>query len=179
MIDAAEVGLRPIRHIGYYVEDIEPAVERWVSVLGAGPFFDLGWVEFEYVTHHGEPGVFDHRAAFGQWGSIGVELQQIRRAEPEGLRQGLHGLGADRINHVSVFMDDPERESARLEALGFPMFMQAGFDEICVRWHDAYQQLGFTIEVHQACPTLDRLVTTCENAARGWDGSDPFRSLDL
>jgi hypothetical protein len=68
---------RTVSHFSYSVANIEKAVGYWSSALGAGPFFVLEHMKFDWAEHRGKPCTFDHSAAFGQWGPIAIELQQI------------------------------------------------------------------------------------------------------
>jgi Glyoxalase/Bleomycin resistance protein/Dioxygenase superfamily len=78
----------PIHHLGYVVEDLEATAQRLVSELGAGPFFVLRDVSFEQVTSRGEAATFDHDSAFGQCGAVPIEVMQLKRLEPERVREG-------------------------------------------------------------------------------------------
>jgi catechol 2,3-dioxygenase-like lactoylglutathione lyase family enzyme len=70
-------------HVGYWVDDLDTAVDAWRRDLGVGPFLVLRHVTFDrfVLTLDGQPPVtdvvFDHSAAFAAWGSIVVELGQI------------------------------------------------------------------------------------------------------
>ena len=75
----------PLHHIAYVVEDLVEAVEFWTTVMLAGPFFRMDPVVFDHVRYLGEPAVFDHSVAFGQWGSLVVELQQLHDVQPRAL----------------------------------------------------------------------------------------------
>lgn len=72
----------PIVHVSHEVPDIPAAVEWWKELFGAGPFFLLERQVFDEVTHDGAPASWDHSAAFGQWGNIGVELQHTYETDP-------------------------------------------------------------------------------------------------
>ena len=97
--------------------------------MRAGPFFLLDRVEFEYVLYLGEPAAFSHSAAFGQWGSLVIELQQLHDVGPAGLLEKLNRP----MNHVAYVCEDAAAESAALEADGLPMFLHAGFGPIDIR----------------------------------------------
>ncbi len=63
--------------------------------------------------------------------------------------------------------------------MGDPKFMEAGFGEILVQWHDAVPQLGYAIEVHRMSEVLQGLSDALVEGARDRDGSDPLRELSL
>lgn len=57
---------RPIHHVGFHVPDLRAAINTWVTVYGAGPFYLLEHVNFDECTSRGKRVVWDHSAAFGQ-----------------------------------------------------------------------------------------------------------------
>ena len=78
MSDTPEIG--PFVQAAYLVADAEAAARRWAREFGAGPFFLLQHIPLENVFHRGAPATLDHTAAFGQLGSIMIELiQQLSR----------------------------------------------------------------------------------------------------
>ena len=111
----------PIHHLGYVVEDLEATAQRLVSELGAGPFFVLRDVSFERVTSHGQAATFEHDSAFGQCGAMPIEVIQLRRLEPERLREGF-SQSPPQLHHTA-YVAAPERlAEARdeLERRGLP-----------------------------------------------------------
>lgn len=168
---------RPIQHLGFIVDDIPTAVQLWVDVFGAGPFFWLGrHIEFDVVTHRGGPCVFDHSAALGQWGSVMVELVEVHRIEPPSLRAGMLGAAAtgNGVNHVSYIVDDAALESARLEVRDRPAILHARKGPIEITFH-AMPGAGTSLEIHQHGEAIDGLFALVTAAAKDWDGSDPLR----
>ena len=159
-----------INHLAYVVDDLPQAVTFWTSTMGAGPFYLLDHVAFDYVTYLGEPAVFSHSAAFGQWGELVVELQQLHDLQPHGLRERL-----DRpMNHVAYVCADAAAVSAALDAEGLPMYLHAGFGPVEVRFHDV-PQLGHSVELHQDSPFLQDFFDGLRRTAQNWDGRDPLR----
>jgi hypothetical protein len=166
----------PISHISYAVQDLTTAVDLWVAAFGAGPFFLLEHINFDRVDHEGAPAVWDHSAAFGQWGPIAVELQQIHDVQPSRtLGPKLYGRGMA-PNHVAYITPNPEQESARLEQMGLPKFLFAKFGPIEITFHDV-PMFGHAIEIHKECDFIKEFFTTVAKAADGWDGSEPLRAM--
>jgi hypothetical protein len=77
----------PFHHSGYVVDDLDAAVAGAVARSGAGPFYVAEHMEFEAVTFHGQPAMFDHSSAFGQWGPIRVKLTLIHATDPPSLER--------------------------------------------------------------------------------------------
>lgn len=168
---------RRLHHVGFSVPDVRAAIDDWVTVYGAGPFYLLEHVTFDECTSRGAPAILDHDAAFGQWGVVPVELQQWNDVQPVELARPLSADGRAALNHVGVAVDDPAAESARLESLGFALCLYARFGELEFFWHDATEAFGYSIEVITAAPALAGLFDTVAAAARDWDGDDPIRSF--
>lgn len=168
---------RPIHHVGFNVADLRAAIDTWVAVYGAGPFYVNEHVAYDECTSRGTPAVWDHSAGFGQWGSLPVELQQTHDLRPPELVRPLTADGRSAVNHVGVTADDPAAESARLDARGFRVCMHARLGDVEFFWHDATQTFGCCIEVITPAPALDAFFDTIAGGARGWDGRDPIRSL--
>jgi methylmalonyl-CoA/ethylmalonyl-CoA epimerase len=173
----ASVLRRPLHHIGFIVPDLDRAIGQWVSIYGAGPFFKLEHVTFETCESHGGEARWDHSAAFGQWGPIGLELQQFHELVPSELLELMTAGHRQGLNHVGIAVDDAEAERARLESAGMPEYLHAGFAEIDLSFHDARDLLGCSVEVHQAGPMLDTFWSTVADSGRDWDGRDPVRSF--
>lgn len=168
---------RPIHHVGFHVPDLRAAIDTWVTVYGAGPFYLLEQVSFDECTSRGEPAAWDHSAAFGQCGAIPVELQQVHDLRPKELARPFTADGRTAVNHVGVTADDPAAESARLQSLGFGLRLYARLGELEFFWHDATEAFGHAIEVITAAPGLDAFWDTVAGGARDWDGRDPVRSV--
>jgi catechol 2,3-dioxygenase-like lactoylglutathione lyase family enzyme len=167
---------RPIHHIGFHVRDLEAAIETWVTVYGAGPFYVNEHVAYDECTSSGAPARWDHSAGFGQWGAVPVELQQTHDLRPPELVRPFTAEGRGAINHVGVTADDPAAESARLDALGFRHCMYARLGDVEFFWHDAIEAFGYCIEVVAARPALDDFFAMVAGGAVDWDGRDPIRS---
>lgn len=168
---------RPIHHVGFHVPDLRAAIDTWVTVYGAGPFYLLEHVGFDECMSRGRPVVWDHSAAFGQCGAVPVELQQVHDLRPAELARPITADGRSAVNHVGVTADDPAAESARLESLGFGLSTYARLGEFEFFWHDATERFGYCIEVITAGPELDAFWDTVAGGARDWGGRDPIRSF--
>jgi methylmalonyl-CoA/ethylmalonyl-CoA epimerase len=167
MVDA------PIAHISYVVRSIPDAVAMWAEVFGAGPFFLLEGIEFSRVEYCGSPAAWEHSAAHGMWGPIGIELQENHRVAPEGLAS-LINRPEGAINHIAFVTSDPESASARLERNGMPQVLYAQNDSVEMRWHSA-PSLGHAIEIHRDSNFVSDFAIGLRAASDGWDGSEPLR----
>lgn len=175
----------PIQHIGYLVDDIPKAVDRWVATFGAGPFFWLGrHIQFDRAEHRGQPCILDHSAAIGKWGDTFVEFLQIYEVAPPTLGQamapgGLLGPASElaRPHHICIAVDDPASEGARLESLGLAKALDVALGPNEVSYYDGRDRLGHVIEVQQNSAGFLGLFDMIAAAALDWDGKDSLREL--
>ncbi len=72
-----------IKQIGYYVESIEEAAQRFRDLLGAGPFVDLGVSEPASLTYRGASSGMRSRCALGHFGAMQIELIEVLTDEPD------------------------------------------------------------------------------------------------
>jgi catechol 2,3-dioxygenase-like lactoylglutathione lyase family enzyme len=142
-----------IHHIGYVVEDLGEATDRFARDFGAGPFHVMEHIAFDQVTFEGGPAVYDHSSAFGAWGPIIVELTQVHDAQPAGLAAALTPPGAG-VGHIAFLADDLAAETARLEALGMRVFHTGRTGPVSAAWLTG-GPFGHPVEVLQRVPELD------------------------
>src|SRR3954467_1670560 len=126
----------PFHHIGYVVDDLETAVHDAVARFGAGPFYVAEHMEFEECTFKGEPAVFDHSSAFGQWGPVRIEFTVIHHTEPAELGLTM-APSPGHPHHVGILVDSLEDASAQLEANGLPVYHTGRTGPVSARYHDA------------------------------------------
>ena len=120
---------------------------------------------------HGEPGVFDHSSAYGQWGSMMVELVQDHTVGPTPVPgPGLH--------HLAFFVDDLAEASAAQSAQGRPeaLWAETANGQQFV-FHDARGDLGHFVELYEPTDGLRWFYATVAAASSHWDGRDPRRRV--
>ncbi len=169
-------------HLGYWVDDLDAAVDRAIRTLGIGPFAVHRHVDFQAFTladgtEVTDPAYFDHTAAFAAWGPVVLELCDVHTIDPSlaeayGIRSGEQGLG-----HVSWVVEDLEAESARLEELGCSLIHTASSGAVNVAWHHGGTLFPHPIEVHRAGPPILGMHARLAALADGWDGTDPLRPI--
>jgi hypothetical protein len=158
---------QPITHVGYVVDEIEPAVDWAVSTFNAGPFFVISHMRFDFCTFGGEPASYDHTSAFGQWGPIMIELTVVHSANPPEFAEVI-GATVPQFGHVGMLSDDLYADSAILEQAG-------GGGPIAAHWHDGRARLGHHVEILTRSPQIERFYASITAASEGWDGSEPLR----
>jgi hypothetical protein len=166
--------LSPIHHVGLGVPDLHAALENALAAFGAGPFFVVEHMELDELVYDGAPARLDHSAAFGQWGPIMVELQQVYSASPPKLHDVLCP-GGTTLGHVAWLTDSLEAESARLASLGLPPLTRGGNEHVSTAWFDGRALFGQHVELIERSPAVLGFYERIAGAARDWDGSDPIR----
>lgn len=170
--------LGPPVQIAYAVPDAVAAAERWAATTGAGPFFVNEHIPLTDVTYRGEPSTFDHSSAYGQWGSVMVELVQDHGTAPSPVRE-LFAPDVGGLHHLAFIVDDVDAELDALVAAGHEVAMSATTGGGNMRFHfvDALATHGHFFELYPPTPGLRGFYAMVANAADGWDGTDPVRFL--
>jgi hypothetical protein len=168
----------PIVQIAWVVDDLDAAVLRWATQMGAGPFFVKRHVQLANVTYRGEPSTFDHSAAMGWWGNVEVELMQQHCHQPSAIRDQFEP-GETGIVSVAWFTPDLGAEINRMESMGFETVHLIGDERaVPVAWFDTRPVLNTMAEVYQDEPHRRARKAAIARAAEGWDGSEPLRPAD-
>jgi catechol 2,3-dioxygenase-like lactoylglutathione lyase family enzyme len=165
-----------LHHIGYWVDDLDAAMERASRTLGVGPFLVHPHVAFDSFTLADgtavtDPGYFDHSAAFTAWGPVVLELGVVHAVHPD--LEAAYGIRVGEVGHVSWVVDDLEAESRRLAGLGCEPIHEAevGGGAVHVAWHRGGPLFPHPIEVHRAGPAILGMQPRLAALAADWDGT--------
>jgi hypothetical protein len=169
----------PVRQLAYKVNDLEAAAAAHHCQFGSGPFFVLRHVALSSSQHRGIERPFDHSSAYGQWGSVMVELVVQHNPDPSALHDMFpHGSGREGLHHAALFVDDLQSEIARFESLGSPLAQlsvtQTG---TAFAFVDTRASLGHMLELYEPTVQLTGFYDFVAQAAQGWDGRDLIREL--
>ena len=163
--------------VAYRVNDLEAACHEWATRVGAGPFLVRNHLPV-VATHNGQPAIYDHSAAFGQWGPVMLELIALHECEPSSMREVLEHDTVGQVNHFACFVDDLSAASAALEEQGIPLTMAlTSSSGMQVHFHDARHAIGAVLELYVGTEHLTGFYATVAANAVGWDGSDVVRYL--
>lgn len=160
----------------YVVDDLDSAIERWRSVIDAGPFFVFRNASPDNFRYRGQSSEALLDVAIGQAGPIQVELIQPKIQGPNIWRDGVPA-GTQAYHHQCYVSDDLEAEIARYAAKGVDVGIQANSGEIHFVYFDTRHLIGSMTEVVQRSDAFDGMCKMIADAAVDWDGSDPVRSL--
>jgi catechol 2,3-dioxygenase-like lactoylglutathione lyase family enzyme len=163
--------------IAYVVPDLTSAARTWVRDVGAGPFFVNEHIELTDVVHRGNPATFDHSSAYGQWGSIMVELVHDHGQGPSVVRDRF-GPCESGLHHLAFLVDDLEQTSATLLAGGAEIVLSARTTGgTAFRFIDLPSMRGHLVELYERSDRIADFYAMVASAADSWDGTDPIRFI--
>jgi hypothetical protein len=157
------------------VTSLSRTVEHLAKSYGAGPFFLMENIQLDELKNANGPIVWEHSAAFGQWGGVAVELQEVKKLEPRDAFGSTYEK-VDLFNHVALAVDDIAEENERLKRLGFELLFEAKNGPDTSSLFDA-PLLGHTIELHETFPVFETFHQMLADEADGWEGTEPLRSV--
>ena len=161
--------------LGFVVDDLLGAAERWTRVHGVGPFHVLPRVE-AVNRYRGAETTTDLQVAVAQAGSVQIELMQQFCDRPSVYRDlfAKHEGGFHQICTVTPDFDGKRRH---LESQGYEVVAEMGSESARVAFYDTVADFGFFTEVLEQTPSFLANVTRISKTCAEWDGSDPIRIL--
>ena len=167
----------PVVQIAYFVSDSRRAAQEAAAQFGAGPFFLVERIELAWGEHRGRPQQFLHTSAYGQWGSVMMELVQQDEEGPSPFRD-MYAPGEEGIHHVAMMVDSLPDAYAEAGRLGYDIAAKAetltGTEFAFI---DTVASKGHMLEIYERSRALEGFYAMVREAAAGWDGSDPVRGL--
>ena len=176
----------PLGHpvqIAYAVTDVGVAAARFAAATGAGPFFVAPHVPLREARVHGRPGAFDHSSAYGQWGTLMVELVEEHTLPLVGPLAGplvdpRFEQRASALHHMAFMVPSLADAAEWCAGLGWPEILWAtttGGQEFA--FCDARATWGHLVELYEPSDRLRGFYAMVAEAATGWTGTDPVRWL--
>ena len=171
--------LPPAVQMASHVPDPAAAAERLARDFGWGPFYVMEHIELAHSSYRGTPEVFDHTSAYGQAGSLMVELIAQHGDQPSALRD-LYAAHESGLHHTAHFVPDLAAAVALFRERGFAPALEArtttGVDFVMI---DTVAALGHMLELYEAGDSLSRFYEFVRRKAEGWDGRDPVRRMKV
>lgn len=173
------IGL-PVRQLAYKVNDLETAAAAaHHRQFGSGPFFVLRHIALASSQHRGIARPFDHSSAYGQWGSVMVELMVQHNPDDSGLHDMFpFGSGGEGLHHAALFVDDLDAAIARFAEQAAPLVqLMVTSTGTAFAFVDTRKSLGHMLELYEPTPQLTGFYEFVAAAAQGWNGTDLIREL--
>jgi len=161
--------------LGFIVDDLVGAAERWALVHGVGPFHMPPRAE-AHCTYRGAAATIDVQVAVAQAGPVQIELIKQHCDRPSVYRDLVAG-GRSRFHQLCTVTADYDRTAAHYEQLGYELASEMRPPGGRVAYFDTFDDFGFFTEVVEEMPgflaMLGKIAETCAE----WDGRDPVRLL--
>jgi methylmalonyl-CoA/ethylmalonyl-CoA epimerase len=165
-----------VMQLAFVPSDFDAALDHWTGVMGAGPFFLLPDVALPGGLYRGEPSDPVFTMALGYWGDMQIELIRPENEAPS-IYRGDYGV-TDRLHHVCILVDSIDEARTRCRDLGIEIVFEAPVgDNGGVIYADPGTGPGNLVELLQPQPGTTDLFAMMREAAQGWDGRDPLRTL--
>ncbi len=163
-----------IMQIAYVVDDIEAAINNWVTKMGAAPFFVVEHIELINPRYQGQATDVDLTVAFTYSDSLCVELICQNNDVPSVYRDHPN----NGFHHWGVMANDFDAEVVRYQKQGF----EVAFDgEVAMGGRYAYVDttaiLGGMVELIDGTEKVRGLFSSVEEAVKNWDGKNPVQYM--
>ena len=161
--------------LGFVVDDLLAASERWARVYGVGPFHVLPPVEVP-CTYRGTESEIAMQIAIAQAGPVQIELIEQRRERASVFRD-LFAKAQSGFHQLCTVTPDYEGKKGYFTHLGYELACEIIANGSRVAYFDTVHDFGFFTEVVDETPgflaSLAKIAETCAE----WDGTDPVRLL--
>lgn len=165
-----------VRQIGYVVRDLDDALRHWVEVLGVGPWITIGEVTLEPSEYRGRPVATPVRIALANSGDLQLELIQPLDDSPSCYREFLEA-GHEGAHHLAWWTDDFDGVADAVAAAGRSVVQSGELMGTRFCYLDGESHAGTIAEVMELTDASRWIARHVQEAAEGWDGSDPYRAL--
>ena len=167
---------QPITQIGYVVPSLEEAMNGWMAATGIGP-----WTVFRNVTmegdYRGTPTVVRINVGLAYQGEVQIELIEPINDAPSPYRDG-EGRLLTGAHHLAWLTDDLDAAVERAVATGLNVEFRAENPGTRVAYLAMESIPAIRYELIESAATAE-LIRTGIEAARHWDGSEPFHIIDF
>ena len=161
----------------WVVDDIHDAMRRWHETTGTGPFFYMEGQDILDHRYRGEAmGTLNFSVAFGYSGSHQIELIQQNEAKPSAYRDS-YAAGSEGFHHLGACPDDYDAALDGYRRQGLAVAQEGVFADQRFCYIDTRATLGWMVELMEQSPASLEFARMAEQAARTWDGTDPYRKI--
>ena len=166
--------LYTVRQLAYVVRDLDAALKYWTEGLQVGPFYLYEHCALENQVYRGAPAYADVSLALGNSGDLQIELIVFEDDSPSVYKEFLDA-GRQGVHHFGMMPVDYPATVAQYKALGHEAAFECTVGGAPLVYFDTVDTVGHFIELWDNNDTFKDLFTMVEDAAKGWDGSDPVR----
>lgn len=161
--------------LGFIVDDLLPAAEKWVTAFGVGPFHVLPRMQTP-CTYRGTDSVLDVRVCVAQAGPVQIELIQQFDDTPSVYRE-LTAAGTTLMHQMATVTEDYSAAVAHYTSLGYELVCEVVSYGQHVAYFDTVSDFGLYVEVIEQVPLFAKQIAAIAQTCAQWDGTDPIRLL--
>jgi hypothetical protein len=161
--------------LGFLVEDLQTAANRWARTFGVGPFQVMPVFD-QHTTYRGNQATITMQVAVAQAGPVQIELIQQLCDRPSVFRDWSHG-GTRGFHQLATVTPDYDATKAHYKELGYDIAAESLSGRFRVAYIDTSNDFGFYTEVVESTPGFLTNLGKLAHAAETWDGTNPVRRL--
>jgi hypothetical protein len=173
---------RKLMQMGYVAPDLDKALNYWIDVAGAGPFY-IAEYEPEQQVYRGQPTHISFRLAYGFLGDVHIEVvQQLKggkSAYTEALENGSTVSAGGVLHHILLKHDGYDAIYNQYLAAGAERCYDAVVPvagRFC--YLDTRKLMGCYLELVEDTSGFELACAKMRETHLGWDGANPRRSFD-
>lgn len=170
--------LYTVRQVAYVVKDLDAALKYWTETLKVGPFYLAKHCPLENQTYRGGESHADVSLALGNSGDVQIELIYCEDDSPSVYKEFLDA-GRTGVHHFGMMPVNFEETCAHYKSLGHEAAFECTVGGSPLVYFDTVDTVGHFIELWSNSDVYKDLFMMVEDAAKGWDGKDPVRVLDV
>ena len=109
-------------HIGIVVKDVEKIIDFYSKAFGWGPWKRFT-ADFPNAIVRDKPGGYKGKRVYVQLGGVGLEISEP--GEGDSVQKEFFRTKGEGLHHLAFYVDDIEKEVAKLEKLGIKILQAA------------------------------------------------------
>ena len=161
--------------VGFVVNDLVEAANRWAAVHGVGPFHLIPVVEQQLVVQ-GRPAPVSIQVGIAQAGPVQIELIQQHCKRPSIYRHWSQD-GNRPFHQLATLTPDYDAKKKEFESHGYQPAAESDNGTFRVGYFDTLADFGFYTEVVEGTEELLKRWESVSRTCASWDGTDPVRLM--
>jgi Glyoxalase/Bleomycin resistance protein/Dioxygenase superfamily len=161
--------------VGFVVNDLVQAANRWAAVHGVGPFHLIPVVEQQLVVQ-GQPAPVSIQVGIAQAGPVQIELIQQHCNRPSIYRHWSQD-GHRPFHQLATLTPDYDAKKKEFESHGYQLAAESPNGTFRVGYFDTLADFGFYTEVVERTEDLLKRWDSVSRTCASWDGTDPVRLM--
>ncbi len=164
----------PVRQIGYVVKDFDRSVASWLAA-GVGPWYVMRGLT-QRVLYRGQPCRVTLSLGLANSGDMQVEVISQEDAAPSIYREFL-ASGREGFHQLAWWVTDFDSAVRNAEAAGWPVVWSGGQAGVRYAYVEPSGGPATIYEIMELTDMVSGFNNAIRDAADGWDGTDPIRTV--